>query len=385
AELRQWLQEIGIILSDETFRDLLNGEIEHAGEKLSLDGHIRFDGGLFRTLAENIKSRGNISLTTGDRLIEEGVVKSLARHEAEYDIYALGNSHRTGDRTVYSYGQNKFLVNRVRDLKEFTDGKNLLLEQLSELPFTKKSLWIEMLRENGGNNEFRDNFNRWLFSLQPLQKKGSKAKKNAELQTLSARDIELAKIGMLQASRKDLSGKNNRIIKILYPTASDKTTVMGLTVLAADIELDVTGNITPESVQMLFDRIVRPEIKRIHNVQDKLRTQEEGEIAINLDAYEEGAQQFLFFPEINALPGVFNDDGTLNQDIESEEMVEMIKDKLMEYFTNLVDEKMVMWEENEIVGEKENHLNADFLNVKQNSKKGSKTQRNPLGAVENKS
>jgi len=385
AEMRQWLQEIGISLSDETFNDLMDGEIEHAGDKLTLDGHVRFDGGLFRVLAHNIKTRGSTSLTTGDRLIEEGVVKSLAKHEAEYDIYAIGNSHRTGDRTVYSYGQNKFLVNRVRDLKDFTDGKNPLLEQLSNLPFNKKSLWIEMLKENGGKNEFHDNFSRWLFSLEPLQKKGTKAKKNAELQKLSARDIELAKIGMLQASRKDQSAGNNRIIQILYPTASDKTTVMGLTVLAADIDLDASGNITDESVQVLFDRIVRSEIRRIHHIQDKLKTQKEGEIDVNLEAYEEGAQQFLFFPEINKIPDIFNENGTLNGDIESDEFVKVIKDKIEEYFNNLVDEKMVMWTENEIVGEKENHLNSDFLNVRQNNTKGSKTQKNPLAAVETNS
>ena len=382
SEMRQWLADLGVTMSDQSWEDLKNGQVKHLGKTPSFLNHVKHAGGLFKVLADNIASReDDSSLTSGDKLLDEGVIKSLARHEADYAIYSFGNSHRTGNRTVYSYGQNKYMINRMRDLKDFKNGKNPLIEDLASLSFSMGSEWLQELVKNGGDNAFTTNFNRWLFSLEPLKKKGARNKDNAELQTLSDRDIEIAKIGMLQATQRDLAGGKNRIINILYPTTSDKTTVMGIRTVAANLELDVDGNITETSIQSLFDRIVRPEIRRIKSVQDQMKKD-----GINLKGYEEGGQQFFFFPEMNKVEGLFNEDGSLSEDAENgETLVPLMKAKINEYFTSLVDEKLAMWQENGIVGGKEEFLNSDFMNIKVASDKGTITKKNPLSIVNDES
>ena len=184
---------------------------------------------------------------------------------------------------------------------------------------------------------------------------------------------------MLQASYSDLTNEHNRVIKILYPTASDKTTVMGLRVLAANLHLSIDGHITEKSVQTIMDHIVRPEISRIRTIQN----QSEKERA-NIKDYNEGGQRFLFFPEINSIPSVFDGKGKLHPDIEGPEMTALLKEKIEEYFENLVDKKLANWKKNGIIGGEKRYLNADFMNIKVASEEGSITQKNPLSAVDTK-
>jgi hypothetical protein len=344
-ELRQWLEQLGIILHDQTFKDLVNGEIYYNGSRMSLWKQVNESNGLFSILAKNLRTRGNASVISGDRLTDETVVKNLARYEAKYAPYSFSNSHRTGNKTVYSFSQNKFLVNRVRELKTFDQRKNALLDELMKLTFNGKSAWGEALNENGGDNSFTENFERWLFSLEPLKKEGSKSRDNAELHKLSEDAIEVAKIGMLQSpSNGDKSGKLNRIIKLVYPTTSEKTTVMGLRVVAQDLVLDKTGRIQEESIQKIVDYVVQPEIDRIKSYQ---RLKAKGEHA-DIEEYRGGAEQFLLLPEINNVPGVFLENGDINPNIGSYEIQQAIKNKVRDYVESLVEEKLETWDKNGI-------------------------------------
>ena len=355
AEMNQWLQELGILLSAQTFDDLVQGKIKRSGKYVTLANQVQHKDGLFAVLAKNIHTREDASLVSGNRIVEEGVVKNLAKHESLYALYSHSNSHRTGNKTVYSYSQNKFLINRVRELKEFNDGSNPLLDQLSRLSFNGASEWIELLKENGGDNAFQKNFNRWIFSLEPLKKRGTKSRDNAELGKLSEGEIEVAKIGMLQASYSDNSGELNRVIKILYPTTSDKTAVMGLRILAKDLALTREAEIKDESVDALFDALVEPEIRRIRSFQNK---KDKGQTP-DVQGYNKGAEQFLFLPEINTIPGVFIN-GDLNPNIGDADITALIKEKIKEYFSNLVTEKLADWK-TQGIGENQEYLNGEFM------------------------
>jgi hypothetical protein len=372
-EMRQWLQELGITLTNETFRDLIAGEVKRYGKKVSLKNQM-MKGGLFHVLASNIHTRQDASLISGNRLITEGVVKNLAKHEAMYAAYSYSNSHRTGNKTVYSYGQNKYMINRVREMKDFKNGTNPLIDQLSELSFNGASQWIDLLKENGGDNAFTANFDRWIFSLEPLKKMKAKSRDNAEMGKLSQGEIELAKIGMLQASYTDNKNEGNRVIQILYPTTSDKTTIMGLRVLARDLTMDREGNLTDESIETLYDVLVEPEIRRIKSFELKRKNGN----TPNVEGYSKGAGQFLFLPEINTIPDVFIG-GELNPDIRLDGKVkDAIKNKIKEYVLSLVDEKQAEWKM-EGIGEGNNdYMNSEYMS-------GSLAKKhNPLNGVDQK-
>lgn len=355
-EVRDWLEALGITLSDQTFEDLYEGKIRYRGKYWNFNNQVKDPNGVIKILYENIRTRGNQPLASGDRLFEEGAVKALAHHEARYAKNVFSNSHRTGNKTVYSYGQNKYLINRVRDLKRFEDGKNKILDQLKDLSFNGVTVWGRALIENGGDNAFQENFDRWVFSLEPLKRKGTKTRDNVELHNLSEGEIEVAKIGMLQSSQADLSGGNNRVIRIVYPTTSDKTSVLGLRVLAQDLKLDKEGNILDESLQILIDYVVQPEINRIRSFQKAKETND----LPNIESYEEGAEQFLFLPELNTIPGMFLANGSL-ADTSTTEMQEAIKSKVKDYINSLRDEKIKVWKKNGIGKNGIEYLNSNFM------------------------
>ena len=343
-DIAGWLGQLGIELTKQTWRDIETGQLKIKGQTITFQQFV--ENTVLKVLANNLKTRGNTSLVLGgNRFIDEGVVKNLARYDSKYTKNAYSNSHRSGLKTVYSYSLNKFLVNRIRELKE-----GGYLKFLAKLSFNGQSAWAEALMND--ESGFNENFNHWTVSLEAIKRLGSKSKSNKELHNLSEAEIELLKIGMLQADRMDLSGKNQRVIRILYPTASDKTTAMGLTVVAQELSLDMEGNIKFKSIDKLVDLLVLPELQRIKVFQEKTANKD-----YHLEGYTDGASQFLMFPEMNTLTWrnkegsfekMFNEDGSLNADIGSNESMQAIRKAVESHFKSLVDQKLKMWQESGI-------------------------------------
>jgi hypothetical protein len=355
-ELREWLEAFGITLHDKTFEILMSGSYTNRGKKHSVKNLVKYN--LFKYLIDDAKKKGDNSVVTGKKVIDQTAISDLARFDARHNIYAYSNSHRTGNKTVYSYSQNKFLVNRLRELKEFNqEGNNGLLDRLSKLSFNGQSAWITALRENGGDNSFHENFHYWIAALEPLKKRGAKSRDDNELDKLSTAEIEVFKIGMLQAIYSDLSNKGERVIQLLYPTSSDKTTVMGLRVLAQDLALDREGNIKDESIETLVKLLVEPELQRIISYQEKKAKGQHPDIK----EYRQGAEQFLFLPELNKIPNMFNEDGRINPNARIE-LDSEIKATVRNYIEYLVQEKLDTWNKSEIGKNGSQFLNNDFMN-----------------------
>lgn len=341
-EIAEWFYQIGIELTEQTWKNIEEGRFKYKGKVITLRSFVEHT--IMRVIANHLKTAGNTSLVLGgNRIIDQGVVKALARYDAKYRRHSFSNSYRSGLKTVYSYSLNKFVVNRIRELKE----NKYLLQRLAKLSFNGESSWLKSLMDD--ESGFGENFSHWTVSLEALKKAGSKSRNNREMDKLSDAEIELVKIGMLQADREDLSGKNQRIIKVIYPTTSDKTTVIGLNVVAEKLVLTPDGDITDESIDNLVDLTVRPEIQRIRMFQTKVNT--------NLKGYNKGASQFLMFPELNTLvwkdkdgnlQKMFNEDGNINGDVHSPEAMTAIRNAIKTHFNKLLEEKLKMWEANGI-------------------------------------
>ena len=418
AQLREWLNDLGVVVTDETMDDIMSGRVKHEGENKTIAAQIQTNGGLFYVLAQYIDQIGSESVLSGKRLIDEGVLKSLSKHDARYDKNSFSNSHRSGNKTIYSFAQNKYLINRVRTLLDFDEeGANQVLDLLTQLSFNGTSTWGRELTGGGlmirlktlekrkkdesdqkkkkeieneikevneslkkldvSDDAFLQNFDRWVMSLEPLKEIGRKSKDNQELHKLSEDAIEVAKIGMLQASNRDLSGSQQRIIRLFYPTTSDKTTVMGLRVVAQPLKMSREGEISEESIQRIMDYVVQPELLRIKSYQDKAK-KEQKDIA-DIKGYDKGAQQFLFLPVVNQIEGVFLENGQLSEDAFGEVVQNRIKAEVRNYINSEVETKLAFWEENGIgTGDGFAYLNSDFMwgdVAKEN---------NPMGIVDKK-
>lgn len=342
-EITDWFYQIGVELTDKTWRDIRNGNFEYRGRKIAYKDFVETH--VMKILAKVVSSKRARSLAMGgDRLIDENVIKALAKHDARYRANAISNSFRAGTKTVYSYSLNKFLINRMRQLK------NGHFKALKRLSFNGNSFWADQFldKESG----FSDNFNRWTISLEALKRKSAKSRNHREFHNLSEGEMELVKIAMLQADRADLSGQNKRVINVFYLTTSDKTTAMGLTVLAQKLILSKTGEISNESIDTLIDAIVRPEINRITVFQKKQLAEKS-----NIKGYDKGGDQFLMLPEMNTLTWrdsneqtqkMFNEDGSINGDLYSTEAIDAMRSAVREHFSNLLEEKLEMWRQNGI-------------------------------------
>ena len=378
-EIREYLEAFGIVLHDETFNDLMKGEFMHNGRKQSVSEMINFKGGLVSVLNKVVSGPGAIPIVSG-KVLDESVIRSLALEDSKNNLFSHTNSHRTGSKTVYSYGQNKFVVNRLREITDFTDDRNHIVDQLMNMPFSGTSEWLRLLqdREEGGeDNAFEKNLGYWVASLEPLKKKGSKSRNNAEMHNLSDAEIEVIKIGMLQSFYKDMSGQKKRVIQILYPTTSDKTTVMGLKVLATELKLTREGEMTNESLQKIVDLVIEPEIQRIRTYQEqKKKNTKKKRYTIDNKEYADGSEQFLFFPSLNNVPGMFLTNGDINPNFDTEEMQTLLREEAQKYVSSLVNEKLVEWKENEIGGDNERFLDHEFMTGGGNA--------NPLKGVDRK-
>jgi hypothetical protein len=336
-EVRAWLDgRFGITLSDLAWDAIVEGRFFTEGKRIS---YLTFIAKIRKLLYDNVKKRGSLPLSDDGKIIEGTFFKDLARLEARYSKTAFTNSHRSGKKTIYSYANNKFVVSRLRELIE---NSNNILEDLKKLSFNGKSAWLEAMHGNSQeeNKKFLDNFGYQVLSLEPLKKKGSKSKDNSELYKLSKAEIETVKIGFLQSLIEDQSGNNQRVIRLLYPSTSDKTTIMMLSVVAQDLKLSTDGMISKESVQKLYDYIVVPEINRMLSYQKRSANQR-----ANLDTYKKGAaNMFFFFPELNKVRELFDKEGNIYQDILTDEKkTELLKNKVEEHFNFLVDQKLANW------------------------------------------
>jgi len=367
AEMRQWLESFGIVLADDTFNTLMTGEFAYRGRKQSLYALLTSSNGLFKILNDKVTGPGATPIISG-KILDDSIIKSLALEDSKNQLNNFTNSHRSGSKTVYSFGQNKFFVNRLRDLKIIDEetGENGLVKELSSMPFSGVSAWVDALMEKVPANEqnaFRENLGYWVASLEPLKKKGAKSQDNTEMHKLSEGEIEVIKIGMLQSAYKDVSGNNNRVIQILYPTTSDKTTVVGLRVIAQDVLLTREGNLEEQSIDKLIEFIVRPEMRRIKAYQDQKRLDtEDDRHTIDNKEYADGAEQFLFFPTLNTLPDMFLANGDINPNFDTSiEIHAALRNEVRRYFEHLVQEKVDNWGENDIGGAGQRLLDSKFM------------------------
>lgn len=343
--LAQWLGNFGIVLSDATYKDLRAGKYNNSGRK-KFPALFTANSGLVTVLAKELAkvSNGKLKVTEAN-ILKDSAVKALAKLDAVNTAATFSNSFRAGTKTIYSYGNNNYLVNRMRDLTNY-DSENKkflnqdLIDKLQKISFTRHSLWLKGLTDTEELGDLmRSSLSLDYLSLEALKQQYTQSKDDRKLNKLTPDEHEIVKLGMFFNSSKQVVGDNTyRKVSYFYPTMSDKTTMLVVNALAQTITRTDEG-VSEENLQTLYDAIVQPEVSRM-----RAKTKAE-----NVEGYE--PDYFYFVPGLNELMIEVNGRQSTFRDIVREgndvlgksEVKEQVFAYLQNFLNTLVDKKLEDW------------------------------------------
>ena len=344
-DLANWLGNFGIMITDATYDDLRAGKYSNQGKK-NWEDLFTNSSGLINVLAKKLEKisinsvDGFVKLEDYD-LMNDSAIKALAKLDSTNNLNVFSNSFQAGGKTIYSYGNNNYLVNRIRDLTSY-DGSftnQQLIDDLKSISFTKDSLWLNELTNDEEIGEFmRANLGIGYLSLEALKKKWSPSKDNRKLNNLVAAEHEVTKLGLFfNKSGRIINKEQRRIVNFFYPTMSDKTTMLTIQSLSREVDVKA-GKVSKDNIKLLYDALVTPEISRIVDKQ-----------ADNVKGYE--PNYFYFLPSLNELMIILGDeeitlrDLTVNKDsrIYTDEVREQVEEKIEEILNDLVNKKLEDW------------------------------------------
>jgi ADP-ribose pyrophosphatase YjhB (NUDIX family) len=350
-ELATWLGNFGIVLTDKTYEDLRKGRFNNQGKK-SWNALFTHGAGIVRALSKSLDDviKGEINFQDAE-LLNDSSVKALAKLDASNNLNTFSNSFQAGGKTIYSYGNNNFLVNRMRDLTAYNDEDGTfvnpeLIDSLKAISFTKNSTWLAELTDTGAAGKaMRNNFRVNYLSLEALKKAFTKSQDNRKLNNLTTAEHEVAKIAFFQnVSGDNINGEDRRIVDFFYPTMSDKTSMLTISTLARKLVLE-NGQLSAQNLELLYETLVTPEINRIRDNQ-----------ATNIKGYE--PNYFYFLHSLNELMITTGTDeaGTPIQKsfldivkdkddyIYSEEVKTAVLEEVRNTFNTLIENKLADWE-----------------------------------------
>lgn len=339
-ELAKWLNNFGIILSEKTYQDLANGKFNNKG-RLNWVELFKNSKGLVKVLAKELEKNRENTIDEAE-ILNDSVIKQLAKLEASNNSNTFSNSFQAGGKTIYSYGNNNFLINRMRDLTSIDDEGNFtnskLIEDLQKISFTQDSLWLEELTSNTEIGiATRNNLKLSYLSLEALKKKYSPTQDNRKLNKLTTGEHEVAKTAFFfNTSGDNIDGEKRRVVRFFYPTMSDKSTMLTISALSRELKLNEEGDLSEDNLNLLFDSIVLPEIKRIQAKQ-----------ADDVAGYE--PNYFYFIPSLNKLEIEVNNkklnfrDLVIDKTTLSKEIKDQVILELKSIFNDLSNKKLEDW------------------------------------------
>ena len=358
-QLKNWLSNFGITLSDRTLDDLRNGKFKN-GKFLSYSELFTNSKGLVKVLSKQLEKSVVAGLTYEEsKLLNDTVVKSLAMMESLRNVSVFSNSFNAGGKTIYSFTNNKFVVNRMRDLTATDQDDELLnkdlIEGLKTISFTQDSLWLEDLTAEGElGNITKEVLGVDYLSLEALKKQYTSSVDDRKLNKLNIDEHEAIKLALFfNNSGGILDGQKRRKVSFFYPTMSDKSSMMIINALSREVQLTDNNELTKDSLDLLYKAIVLPEIKRITS-NKKAKT---------LKGYE--PDYFYFVPELNTKEIVINDvnrtikDHILANEEITGELKEAIKNEVSVMYSKLLDEKLTDWD-NLGIGKSNKSANTKF-------------------------
>jgi hypothetical protein len=341
-ELANWLGQLGIVIADDTYDDLRKGFYNNSGKK-SFEQLFTHSQGLIKVLSSQLLKIKTYDTPVEDaKLLGDRAVQSLARLDATNSLNTSSNSFQSGGKTVYSYGNNNYLVNRMRDLTAHNGEKFVneqLIKHLQETSFTKDSLWLQdLVNDDQIGKLTRRQLGVEYLSLEALKKMFTRTQDNRKLNKLTPAEHEVIKLGLFFNNSGEIINKERRrLVSFFYPTMSDKSTMITVRALSREFKME-QGKISSETLELLYNALVTPEINRIR---DKQTTTVKG--------YE--PNYFYFIPALNTKTATINGvektflDWVKDKDdsIYTQEFKDAIRSEVQSLFEQIVEDKLKDW------------------------------------------
>ena len=155
--------------------------------------------------------------------------------------------------------------------------------------------------------EFASKFEVNHLGLTALKQYGKKSNNFSAITDLNNLDHDITKLGMFQDIQQGtVSHRVNdftmRMGRMFLPTMSDKSQMLTLSTgvfnfmqeskIAFEYGVDGDMNFSDDLRQLLYDRLIFPEMKRISNFHNKVKS-------TNIKDYDKAAQLFNFIPALN--------------------------------------------------------------------------------------
>ena len=308
-DMRGWLALIGVDLHPNVYQ-LINTKGLKAGEvRLDINKSLILSSGIFKNIKDRINQFNpefsNVNSLEDEHLFEDKAFKVLAQLTTNYKVNLFTDSFKNsnGD-TVYGYTNNRYFTDRFALLK----GDANKLQKLTTDPFIKDSTWLnELLVETADGPKI--NTNSILYDvLEYGTSDGFKIKNNAlgkTIDTLDDKDFLKYNFGLYMNNGRSI-GKDvsaTPIMKVLYPTMSDKANTFTLQVPAKKYVLN-NGRLSIADKKGLINTLFMPEINRIHSFNNNPDQ-------VDIAAYKKGAGKFLLFPDLNSEESLWGEDGKL--------------------------------------------------------------------------
>ena len=321
--VRKWLGEFGIILSDDAWKELVT-----TGYYISGNGFLSYDKlftsqfGIFKQLHNYLKDIADTK-DTGFEVNENNhpftnigrILNVLATLESKYTNQALTLSFRDNGKSIFGLTPNKYATDRVLALKQYNEeGFNELVDQLQRISISSDSYVLQLLQIE---EDFRGKFGVDHIGITALKELGKKESPFSSITDLSDIDHDLTKMTGFQDMRQgevkasvseegnlvtNGNGISMRIGRMFLPTMSDKSQMLLLSTgvfnffkdrkKSFDIDTDNNFSFTETLKNLLFNQLVKPELKRIANFHKNIGS-------TNIEGYNLGAQIFNFIPAFN--------------------------------------------------------------------------------------
>jgi hypothetical protein len=362
SDIAKWLGKLGIVLDNKTYKALNNQQFYNDRKFFKFKELFSNNAGLINVLARELRSAKSQNLSLEDEsksIFNDTVVKELARLDAIYASNTASTSFSAGNKTIYSYGNNKWLINRFRDLLE-KDSE--IVAKLKELAFTKDSLWLDDLTLEG-ENSVSEQMKLTYLSLEALKKEFSKSKDDKKLNQLAAIEHEVTKMGFFfKNGRAKINGEVRRKVGYFYPSTSDKSGQHIIHQYAHSTGFKREGDkmsFGEEILENMYNSIILPELHRIHK----------GDTS-DIQGYK--PQYFYFIPKLNTeeiFEGKTLREIAINGDV-NDEVKEAVKQWLNDSFLpQMVENKVQDWLKLGVVDadfKNINFINADYFKSKKN-------------------
>jgi len=373
---RKWLTEFGITFSDDAWKEISTRGVYTSGDFITYSEMFTSKKGVFRLLDNyltDIQKAGDTKFESNENNHPHtdmgNVLQALANLESKYANHAVTLSFRDNGKSIFGLTPNKFVTDRVFQLKNYDeDGNNGLVDELKDISISSESYMLDLLN---AEKDFRSKFSIDHVGITALKQQGRKASAFSSVTDLNNIDHDLTKIAGLQDTKqgqvKAVVDQNGNIVKegkglslrmgrMFMPTMSDKSQMLFLNTgvfnffkdkrKSFEVDSDGKFSFTDTVRNLLFNQLVKPELKRIAKFNAEVKR-------TNIEGYDAAAKIFHYFPSLN---NIKNEKGqriielmAISPDVYTVEKIEeLFRDQidavLKKSIDSKVEKKMEQWQ-----------------------------------------